>query len=425
MPQDLLATMPQAPQAGATQPVDLLAQAPAAQAPAGAAPTPGAPPTPAQPEGMTLLDILKGSAGLSLGTAQGLSKMGYGLAQLGDKGINALTQKLFGKDFHLQAGKPSVYFGPAEHLKGTLPAKIGEDVLAPAIGLGAGGEGLVGAGAGMLPKMAAFGAMGAATQPGGLGARAIAGGLSAFGGGLEHLMSTIPYMFRGTLGRAIEKIAQQHKGLSKMLYGEAFKGTGDIVPKLSGDTKASLSDLARSWETKSNPVSRALNRYNKEPTPSNLHTLRSDLRKAQNNLTKTALKSGLTGSDINKVDAFKTAVPNLSKDLEATMSGASPENYNKYLIAQKHWRENLLPLRHFSSVRNLLGPEREVSTRLYTDLSKDSVSAAKLRELLHTNMGSMQLARIMHHKFMGLPLPVYLALPGGYALYHHANLGEH
>ena len=379
------------------------------------------------PEHNILKSLGKGVLGAGVGTLQGLSDMGYGLAQLGDKGINFLTQKLFGKNFNLQAPKGDVYYGPAEKLRGTTGAKIGENVLAPALGVALGGEGLAGLGApgAILPKMAAYGGISAATTPGSLGHRALAGGLGAIGGAAEHYLASLPYMFKGRLASKLEKLSAEHKGISKDLYDNAFRGTEKITPELSPETSNSLENLADAWATKSNPASRSINIFKKNPNLKNLHLLRSDLRGMQGKLTEKALKSGLDTPDINIANLLNNSVDNISNDLLSNMEKAGPEIHSKYLIAQNHYKNSVVPFRKYPSLRKLFSEDREVSPRLYTDLAKDAVGAKKLRELLKTSKGAMQLARIMHYKFMGLPLPAYLSLPGAYALYHKHNIGVH
>lgn len=445
MPRDLLAELPQAaptvtPEAApasVAQPMEQ--QAPSQQPRDLLAPDTGIAPTP-QPEApsgisdlltedRTIFNAIKsGIGGAGTGILQGLSDMGYGLADLGDKGINALTQKLFGKDV-IHAPHGNMYFGPAEHLKGTIPAKVGElggNILGTLLGGGA-LKGLGAAGT-LLPKVLAYGGTAAATQPGGLMERGIAGALGGAGGATEHLMSTIPYMFMKKLGQKIETLEKLHKGIGTDLYDEAFKGTEKIAPKISDETASSLEDVVKTWPTAANPAVKAMRVFAKQNNLKALHTLRSDFRKLVYRMKDVAIGKGSTGEDISKSDALNDAIENISKDLRSNMKAVGPETYNKYLIAQKHWREKVIPFRESGAIRELLGEKRKISPRLYKDLTERSLglnNMGRVRAMLKTNLGSMQLARVMHHKVLGLPLPAYLALGGGFGLYHLKNLVEH
>jgi hypothetical protein len=368
---------------------------------------------------------------LGMGTLQGISDMGYALAQNTSKGFNnyndfvrSINPMLAKKHNIPMQPRGNIYYGPAEHLKGTTAAKIGENLIAPMV-LPMGAEKLAASmGPGLMSKMLAYGTTGAAVTPGG-GMRQLAAGLTgAVGGGVSHFMSTLPYMFKGKLGVKIEQAAAHNKEIGKELYTQAFKGTEKAIPQISEKTTSSLADLAEAFPAKANPITKAVRTYNKSKTITALHSLKSDLMKKQSGYAKLALSKGLTATQEEEGKMINKAIDSLGEDISDSFQKIGPEAHNKYLLAQQHWKDNVVPFKHFSSIRNVLGKEREISPRLYTDLTKDSVSANRLRTLLKTNLGSLQLARLMHHKVAGLPLPAYLGLGGGYGLFHIGHSGD-
>lgn len=437
MPRDLFAETAPQPSPGA--PRDLLAEAPQ--------PQPAAVPQVA-PSGIgarllsadtRILHALHDTVmGAGVGTVQGLANMGYGLLDLGQKAIDPVIEKITGKAVP-QIPAPNVYLGPYEHYKGTIPAELGEHVLGPVLGTVAAPESIAGLsgikGIAALPKlqrMLAYGGIQAATQPGGLTERGIAGllgaGMPLAGHVASRLISTTPkfissapYFLIRKLASAIEKSHSANKEISKGLYDEAFKGVENTVPKIGAATQEAFDEIKNLWTTKTSVVRKLLARYenNPRPTVEVLHKLKSDLNKERFKL-KGAKNFNSIVSD--RVDALESAVEGISDDLA---NSVSPENHSKYLLAQKYWKDNIVPFDEYRSIQDLLSRKRKITPRLYTDLTEISEPGNTLRRLLKTDLGTMQLARIFHHRIGKYALPALLALPAGYALYHHHSLGEY
>jgi hypothetical protein len=341
--------------------------------------------------------IGRAGAGLGLGALQGVAQLGHGLGELETGGVNKLMA-LLGHPTHFHAPEPDVFAGPAAQLKGGLPARIGETAGQlggiAALGGGVGGAAKMAGAAPWLAESLGFGAAGAATTPGGAGERAIAGGVGAAlpiagRGAIKTLRAFLPKHLSVTkLAQLVTKTKQEQESLGGNLYKESFKGTQNIKPRLSAPTVQSLGDSQSLVATHAD-VNKALKTFYQNPTLEGLHFLKSDFGKMTSKLDSKELKSGLSQSEINKRSLLNESSQNIHGDLDRNMSNVSPDAYSKYLGAQKHWRENVVPFNTYNSVKKLLGKDHEISRTLFTDLAKRADSAKRLRELMNLDRGAL------------------------------------
>ena len=356
--------------------------------------------------------ILKGAAALGLGVLQGGAHAGYGLADLLARGASEIP------GVNLTAPKPNVLVGPAAQLKGTGLERAGEFIGQAAPAVATGGM----AAEGFIPQAIATGGIAAATQPGGLAERGIAGALGAGAGGVGHILSQGGLLFTKGIAKKLESLYAAQKGIGKGLYDSAFSGTHEVPATHSLDTHMQLQELLNKPKTDSTNINYSIRKYlgSDSPTVEDLHFLKSSLGKSENKvLGKIGQKAGLTDRDTDTIEALGTLRNRLGNDLQTNMNRISPEKGHQYAIAQTHWRDNVIPFEksRYTSLRKLFGSDREVTPGLFRDLSKDAVGSQNLRRLLGTDASTMRVGRILHSK-LSIPAPLLLAGGGYYGLRH-------
>lgn len=371
-----------------------------------------------QPRESLLSKIGKGAEEFGLGALQSGAEAGRAIHQLGAGVLN----KLFGTN--LQTPEGSFFVGPAAGMEKTLPAKAGEmaGTIASAAIPGA-AVGRLTEAAPLLTRLLGYGGAAAATQPGGVAPRIEAGLLGAGGGAADYMTGILrklpAYVSPKSLGKLIEKTAENQKKIGSNLYKEAFSNTKDVVPQISENTQQAFKNLLSVKPGRASLL-RSVKRFNADQTPENLHTLKSDLGKVLQKLDEKSAKSGLTGNELDKKSYLKDSIAGVENDLENTMYRVSPENYDKYQEAQKHWKENVIPFRNYPAIRRLLGPEREISPRLRTELMKESLgdagSAAKLRDLMKLQRSGFAVPSNIGQGLSRV-WPYGIGAVGGYGLY--------
>lgn len=345
-----------------------------------------------------LFGHIRSAAGLGLGALQGVAQLGHGLGQLETGGVNKLMA-LLGHPTHFHAPEPDVFAGPAAQLKGGMPAQIGEAAGQlggiAALGGGLGGAAKIAGAAPWLAETLGFGTAGAATTPGGVGERAIASGLGAAFPVAGKAVTKVGRAFlpkhlsSDVLGKLIGNTLAEQKTTAKGLYKDAFQGTENIKPVISGGTTNAFNEMMEMPAGKLD-VKRSLQRFFKNPTLEGLHGLKSNFGKIEAKLVKKAgTPTGLMGEESDKRILLNEGIENIENDLSRNMSNVSPDSHLKYLKAQNHWKENVVPFQQLSSVRKLIGPEKEVSRKLFTEISKKAKSPERLRELMDLDRGAL------------------------------------
>lgn len=344
------------------------------------------------------------------GTLQGITTAGSGVSELLSKiipGVKSMKQ-IYGKD-------PELSWTAGAKKEHPLAEGLGDIAGRAAAAIGPGGALK---GASMLSKVLGYGLPAFAEEPGGIPGRAaagIAGGLGGVLEGLGPIAKKLPaYMSLPKLAKLIEKTHSHMEDVGEQLYAKAFKGTGDVKPKLSNETITSFYKLLK-IKPGGLKIQRAIARFTEDQNPNSLHRLKSDLGKMHRELETTSGKRGLFGEEGDQMELLEDAKNGINKDLKSTMQKLAPNKYNQYLHAQIHHRENIIPFRKYPAIRNLLGPEREIGSGLKTSLMKksreDAGSAAKLRAMMGLKTSGFETAKQLK-KLSGYAGPAALAYTG-------------
>jgi len=287
-----------------------------------------------------------------LGAAEGVSEKGQALGQLGDWALN----KIFGT--HLKAPKGSFFVGGAAPLEKLPQAKYGKMAggILGDIAIGA-PLGRLTEGAPLLNRLLAYGGTAAATQPGGAGERIGAAALGAAGGAADYIGSVLrhapSYLSDTSLAKNLFKVGKKQKDIAKNLYNIAFKGVGHKDAMISKGTEDAISELKTIKKGKA-AYTDALNAFENNKTIKGMHKLRSDLAKEQAYLSNKKALGKLTGTEDDKLAYIKKVNKGLSKDLEDVMNSHGEDAYSKYMEAQTHWKNNVVPFRDSRAVHALL-----------------------------------------------------------------------
>lgn len=220
-----------------------------------------------------------------------------------------------------------------------------------------------------------------------------------------------PSVLRRQLAKLVEHARSREGNISKDLYRTAFKNTDNVRPIVNKNVFESLNKLNILKDKSSSGLydyGRALNTYQDNPTLEGLHFLKSDLNKLKNRLSARPLQYTDTG---NKIDALDRATKNIGESLNKNFDRIGGTNKEDYQIAQNHYKDKIVPFNKYSSVKKLLSPDREISNQLYTDLSKDSISSKKLRDMVNISSHQLNLGKFLRSRLFKYPL--YAGLIGG------------
>lgn len=364
------------------------------------------------------------------GIGKGVAALGLGAAQAGVEGAEGL-QQLLASSLAAPTGLPPT----AQALFGQKEKPVTSDIfgatgkklspLMEAIGKGA-GRGLtaaslvpVGGEAALIPKMLAYFGSAAATQPGSMKDRAIAGSIAAAFPGMAKVIKSMPAAtFKSQLAKLIENTHSGIQDTAESMYKTAFKGTGGTKVQISPETYQKLDSL-KSYS----PIKKAIAVFNKDMSPNSLHILKSDLNKEAVKLGAKKTTGGFEQDLITRIlgregHPEEGVTDSIARDLEGHMSKLNPDKYNQYRSAQNYYRENAVPFKEYKSIRDLLGPERKVKKTLYRDLGEDATSAGKLRDILDISRPTLATGSVLHSNYVR----ALSALSGLGALgFHHAT----
>jgi hypothetical protein len=367
-----------------------------------------------------LKEMGKGIAALGLGGAQAGVEGAEGLQQLlasslaPPKDLPPSAQALFG-----QKREPvkSDIFGTTGKKLNPLLEEIGEGA---GRGLTAASLVPVGGEAAFIPKAIGYFASAAATQPGGMRDRAIAGSIAAAFPGMAKVIKRMPAAtFKSQLAKLIENTHSGIKDTAKSMYNAAFEGTGGTKVQISPETYKKLDELGKL----SYPIRKAITTFNNDMSPNALHILKSDLNKEAMRLGGQKVSKGYERNIVTRIlgregHPEEGVTDSISRDLETHMSKLNPEKYNQYRSAQDYYRENVVPFKEYKSLRDLLGPGRKVKKSLYRDLGEDATPAGKLRDLLDISRPTLAAGSLLHSNYVR----ALSALSGLGALgFHHAT----
>lgn len=367
MPIDLLANAGNQQQQS-SQPVDLLASSPPEQAQPSI--SGGAQLGEQLPQGPSTAHKIMAYA---LGVPQGVAEHVSAIAQLGDEGIN----HVFGTN--LQSPHPSVFMGSARKLEKIPAAHYGKMTGGILTDLALGAPiSRIAEGAPLLARMMAYGGASAATQPGGVKDRLVAGSLGAAGGAADYLGSVFKhlpsYLRDSSLAKHILKANQVQKRIANKLYDATFSRIGGRLGFIRKDAQEALIKI-RDIKKGTADIEDAVSVYNKDPTISGLHKLRSSIGKKQNYLeTKKALGTLSPNQEdvLVHTNKLKSA---LDKGLEQQLKSIDPFKHEEYLKAQRHWRNNVVPFQSFNSIKNLL-KNGEIKGTLRSNVATHYVSSS-------------------------------------------------
>lgn len=241
-----------------------------------------------------------------------------------------------------------------------------------------------------------------------LGALTFGGG-KALTEGAGQLIRKFPNLFLGPLAKNVTDTAETQENLGTNLYKNTFRGTENVMPTVSQKTSQSIRNLQELFPGKQSSVNKAIDSYMRNPNLEGLHGLRSDFSKIYRKIGDKSIKSGLDSAQIDQQSALHEAIGNLIDDTKSNLAKISPQKVAQYEVAQNHWRNNVIPFRNLNSIRKLLGTEKEISPALFKDISKESVSAARIRDLVGVPKNVAQMGEFLHRKYWGLPIGLLIA----------------
>jgi len=320
-----------------------------------------------------LSSLLSGAAQLGTGLLQGAAQTGRNVGEL----ETSLFNRLFGTN--LEAPKVDLYRPLGVQRSGL--AKAGE------VGGQIGGDiALTSALTPVIGGPLALGATGAMTTEGGVKERATGAGIGAslgYGGNLlsKGLEQALLHTRAKSLANAIEKHAADVNSTKNSLYKSLYDGTENVRPTVTPEFIQHLNAATKSKGV--SELKRTVKMFSENPNPSTLHDIRKSVGRLSRKLGEKELKSGLEPADRElKYLLVNELTPSIDQSLEKTFNKLSPQKYSEFQNAQNYYREHVVPMNKFKSIKDLLGEERKITPALKRDIMQDSKSAEALRQQL-------------------------------------------
>lgn len=347
--------------------------------------------------------VASGVGRLGTGVLQGASEVGQGIGDLETRLINAMLGT------KLQSPKSDIFgaigvepgiAGKIGELGGELlgtgalggaASALAKGVEAPALLSKLGGKPAEAIYSQLTSAPGIFGATVAATTPGEALERIKAGGATYVGGkALEKGGQLLNYINKNVstkkMGKLLDKYNATSKAESKELYNKAFQGTGGIKPTISGSTANQLGSVFS--ESGTAKIKNMITKFNENPTLENLHNIRKDVQGKIRSLESLKEKSGLGGADSDLLFNLNKLRDSITGDLQKSFKKIGGDKFDQWSEAQKHFREKIVPLRKYKSVRDYLGEEKTISPALKRDLLKDENTAKFLAKELGISRGT-------------------------------------